>query len=120
MHFRESSTVCSTFDSALACAKDYTTRSGGQIFVVGGAGIYESAIHHPDCIGVFLTEIAGDMKRGDVFFPLCELRASFQPVDITALGYATVKSLCANLEFDGQKLIERGFEYVFKFYSRNK
>ena len=40
----------------------------GSIFVIGGANLYNQAIIHPECKGLFITQVKGQYPC-DVFFP---------------------------------------------------
>lgn len=39
-----------------------------EIFVIGGANVYEQAIQHPSCHKIYLTEVLGNFEC-DTFFP---------------------------------------------------
>lgn len=58
--------LCSNFEDALSICQDYP--GIGRIFIVGGASIYEAALHHELCRFVFLTRIQFDFDC-DTFFP---------------------------------------------------
>jgi len=40
----------------------------GEIFVIGGGQIFTTAINHPACVKLYLTEVGGDFGC-DIFFP---------------------------------------------------
>jgi dihydrofolate reductase len=43
-------------------------KNAEEIFVIGGAKVFEEAIQHPDCQTIYLTEVSGDFQC-DTFFP---------------------------------------------------
>lgn len=53
--------LASSLDGALAVSE-------GKTFIIGGAKVFEEAIRHEDCDGLFLTQIYGDFNC-DAFFP---------------------------------------------------
>lgn len=61
-------TVCSSFEEALTAASDCE-----EIFIIGGAQLYEVAVADPRCKRVYLTSVDADVEA-DAFFPV--LRAS--------------------------------------------
>lgn len=54
-----------SIDGALVLAKE---NNAEQIFVIGGAQVYEQAIENPACARIYLTQVFGDFKC-DAFFP---------------------------------------------------
>lgn len=97
-------------------AQNHVSETNGQIYVIGGASIYKMAINHPNCIGVFLTEICGPMKDGDVFFPVKDLYASYSRHLINQSVASILKKSLKNVEFDGEYFYESNFTYQFTFY----
>jgi dihydrofolate reductase len=66
--------LASNFDQALQLATEHAT---GQIFIIGGGGVYRQAIERPECSTVYLTEL--DQEFGcDTQFP--ELPEAFAQV----------------------------------------
>jgi len=57
--------TATSLDSALELAK---TAASNQVFVIGGATLYRSAVSHPDCDTLLITEIEADFGC-DAFFP---------------------------------------------------
>lgn len=108
--------VASNFEDALLKAEEHISRTNGQIFVIGGASIYEMAISNPNCKGIFLTEITGPMKDGDVFFPVDKLRDSFKADCINQFAHNIIKYSIKNVSFDGESFSEKDFKYNFMFY----
>ena len=84
--------------------------------MIGGASIYATAIAHPCCSGVFLTEISGPMKQGDVFFPVDALRSSHSRHLVNEFGLSIIKDSVKNLQFDGDYFYEKNFTYQFVLY----
>lgn len=39
-----------------------------EIFIIGGASVYDQSIHHPQCEKIYLTEVEGNFNC-DTFFP---------------------------------------------------
>jgi dihydrofolate reductase len=62
-------------DEALAALENQPIN---EIFVIGGANLYEQAIQHPQCQKILVTEIKGDYHC-DTFFP--EIPDEFKLVD---------------------------------------
>ncbi|KAL6859593.1 dihydrofolate reductase-like domain-containing protein [Trichoderma novae-zelandiae] len=56
-------------EAALQYAHEASAGTGGRVFVMGGAQIYEAALRHPAAKRVLLTRIEADFDC-DVFFPL--------------------------------------------------
>lgn len=108
--------VASSLDDALLKANNYVSTSNGQIFVIGGASIYEIAISNPNCTGVFLTEITGPMKEGDVFFPIEKLKNSLSTNCVNQFAHDIIKDSVKNVAFDGENFTEKDFKYKFMFY----
>lgn len=108
--------LASNFEDALLKAEEYISKTDGQIFVIGGASIYEMAITNPNCKGFFLTEIAGPMKDGDVFFPVDKLRNSFKADCINQFAHKIIEKSIKNVFFDGESFSEKNFKYNFMFY----
>lgn len=77
--------LASSFSDALCLAAKASCEKGGRTFIVGGSGPYESALKHPDCEFVFLTQlIQHPLLPCDAFFPKEALLANFSnPVNIT-------------------------------------
>lgn len=108
--------IASSLDDALIKAEQHISRTHGQIFIVGGASIYDLAISHPNCKGVFLTEVSGPMKNGDVFFPLEKMRKSMTADSANQFAHDLIKDSVKNLCFDGQSFNEKDYKYEFLFY----
>lgn len=53
-------------------------KSEGEAFVIGGAQLFDEAIHHPACETLILTEIQGDYQC-DTFFP--EIPKNFERIE---------------------------------------
>lgn len=51
--------LASTFDDALEVAEE---KGAEKVFVIGGARVFEQALVHPGCAGVYLTEILKTFK----------------------------------------------------------
>jgi dihydrofolate reductase len=58
-----------SLERALKIAADASPHA--QIFVIGGAKVYEQAIHHANCYRLYLTQIIAKFEC-DVFFPSFE------------------------------------------------
>ena len=58
--------LCSSIESALELAN---TLSTGDVFVIGGASIYEQCIDMPNCAGIYVTKVVGNLSTCDVYFP---------------------------------------------------
>jgi len=69
------------------------------IFVIGGAQVYQTAIHHPGCRRIYLTRIQADFH--------CD---SFFPKDLSAYTLRTQSAI----------QIENNHRYVFEEYERTK
>lgn len=108
--------VASDLEDALLKAKNHISATNGQIFVIGGASIYEIAISNPNCKGIFLTEITGPMKEGDVFFPIDKLRNSLNFDNVNQFAHDIIKNSIKNGCFDGENFSEKDFKYKFMFY----
>lgn len=54
-----------SFQEALQKAE---AKKSAEIFVIGGAKVFEEAIRHSNCEAIFLTEVSGDFSC-DTFFP---------------------------------------------------
>jgi dihydrofolate reductase len=61
---------CKSLDEALQSAAN---EQCADLFVIGGARIYEEAMAHPDCRRLYVTEIL-DSFECDVFFPMYKER----------------------------------------------
>ncbi|KAI9008244.1 dihydrofolate reductase-like domain-containing protein [Gaertneriomyces semiglobifer] len=84
-----------------------------NVFVIGGAQLYGTALKHPACSRVFQTCIKSDAPIAcDVYFP--ELPPSYKRLDAAEVS-ALVGPDCP----EGPQL-EKGFEYQFYVYERNK
>ena len=110
--------MASNFEEALIKAQNHISNSQGQVFVIGGASIYSIAICHPNCKGIFLTEISGPVKDGDVFFPLETLHSLYSRNLINELGNELINNSVKNLIFDGNYFYEKDFKYQFAFYHK--
>ena len=84
-----------SLDSALELLKRAT--NPGEIFVIGGAEIFQQALHHPQCRRIYLTQILKQFDC-DTFFPLLS---------------AEWKTASPSQEFSDQSL-----EYFFAEYTR--
>ena len=98
----------------------HVSDSCGQIFIVGGSSIYERAVSSPDCAGVFLTEVSGPMKDGDVFFPLQRLRSFYKSENIDQIARIVIGDSYKSLNFTNGTYQEKNFIYNFHFYYPNK
>ena len=58
------------------------SKGEGELFVIGGARLFEEAIHHPNCTKIILTEINSSFDC-DAFFP--ELPGDFKRVQESPL-----------------------------------
>ncbi len=59
--------LCSSLNSAVSMARSMAIRAGDEeIFVIGGAGLYEHALPVSDRL--YVTEVCADIK-GDTYFP---------------------------------------------------
>lgn len=67
-----------------------------HVFLIGGQRIYEEGIKHPECCGVYLTEVKYDGEC-DTFFPIHELSRY-------------------NNIYSSDWLIENGIEYQYRNY----
>lgn len=56
-------------EAALRYAAEANASSGGRVFVMGGAQIYEAALKHPSAKRVLLTSIDAEFEC-DTVFPL--------------------------------------------------
>lgn len=56
-------TVAHSLEMALAEAE----KDGGEVFVIGGAQVYEQSLPHADKL--YITEVDADILGGDTFFP---------------------------------------------------
>ncbi len=56
---------CQSLDEALKNCEENNIK---EIFVIGGGQIFATAINHPNCEKIYLTEVAGDFNC-DIFFP---------------------------------------------------
>lgn len=91
-------------------------RTQGQVFVIGGASIYNIAVSHPNCKGSFVTEISGPVKPGDVFFPIEKLRSSFSRDLINNFAYSLIGDSVKHINFEEYYFFEKNFKYQFLFY----
>lgn len=67
--FPEEVCVYKSFEKALSDLKIlWTARQVDDIFVIGGARLYEEAVKHESCSAIFLSHMKGDYDC-DVFFP---------------------------------------------------
>jgi dihydrofolate reductase / thymidylate synthase len=86
--------VCDSIDSALDKLSKLEIE---KYFIIGGAHLYEQAVHHPSCNFLYLTEI-DEKFECDVFFP----------------SYENLFTLVSTSKtFD-----ENGIRYCFKKYQR--
>lgn len=108
--------IASSLDDALLKAERHVSITNGQIFVVGGASIYDLAISNEDCRGIFLTEITGPMQAGDVFFPVEKVRNTRSSIAINQFAHDLIKDSVKNICFDGEVFSEKDFKYKFIFY----
>ncbi len=60
--------VISDFQQALDLLGSDGYRHIESVFVIGGAQIYEAALHHPLCQNLYVTHVKGDFHC-DAFFP---------------------------------------------------
>ena len=59
--------VAESLEEALLLAPEEAAL--GEIFVIGGAQVYEEAILHPDCESVYISRIPGDWNCDTFFHP---------------------------------------------------
>lgn len=60
-----------TVAHSLELALDTAVRENGEVFVIGGAQLYEHALPYADRL--YITEIDADITNGDAFFPVIAL-----------------------------------------------
>ena len=116
IEIRDEMCVATDFEDALLKAENHIYKTNGQIFVIGGASIYDVAISNPNCKGIFLTEITGPMKEGEVFFPIKKMRNSFQADCVNEFAHNIIKESGKNIFFDGEMFSEKDFKYNFMYY----
>lgn len=58
--------LCSSLDEALATLEKNPLID--KVFVIGGATVFQEAIHHPQCEKIYLTEVMAEFQC-DAFFP---------------------------------------------------
>jgi dihydrofolate reductase / thymidylate synthase len=99
----ESVLVATSLENAMNQLIDYNhpdARVLGEIFIIGGEGIYRDAMTSKLCSKLYVTEVFGDYQNLDTFFPL-----------ISASDYTLAKR--------SAKLIsENGIEYRFVEYQQ--
>lgn len=88
-----------TAESIDSAMEKLSTLEIEKYFIIGGAYLYEQAMHHPSCNFLYLTEI-DDKFECDVFFP------DFQPL--------------FTLISTSKKFDENGIRYCFKKYQRTQ
>lgn len=118
--YSSSAVLADSFESALVMAEEYTSETGGQIFIVGGSSLYETANLHKNCLGTFLTEVEGEMAAGDTFFPVSYLRENYQKSSVNDIAYSLIKGSCKNVLFDGNLFTEKNYTYQFFFYHKSR
>lgn len=65
-------TICASLEQALSVAKEKATQDGkDEIFIIGGAQIYEQGMVHADRL--YLTYVDCDVPDADSFFPRLDL-----------------------------------------------
>jgi dihydrofolate reductase len=73
-----------SFEAALSAAQQHAA-ADGEVYAIGGQGVYEAALAHPRCRRVYATEVAQARGSGDyecdAFFPVGALRAGFVEVE---------------------------------------
>lgn len=60
-----------TVAHSLEIALDTAERENSEVFVIGGAQLYEQALPHADRL--YITEVDADIPGGDAFFPVIAL-----------------------------------------------
>jgi len=58
-----------SLDSALESLTNFQTQKIEQVFIIGGAMVYEQAIKHPACSKLFITRLQANFNC-DTFFPV--------------------------------------------------
>lgn len=118
--FSASVVIAKSFEEAVEHAQKHASDSHGHVFIVGGSSIYERAVNSPYCAGVFLTEVSGNMKDGDVFFPLKSLRSSYTSANIDQIASHVIGESVKSLNFIDGAYQEKNYKYNFYFYHPNK
>ena len=73
-----------SLESALVLAEEFQKQhEQSEIFVIGGAQVYDQALNHPECERLFVTKIHQHFNC-DVFFPQYEDRFQIKHVRKTA------------------------------------
>jgi dihydrofolate reductase len=75
-----------------------------NVYVIGGARVYEEALDHPGCKLVYCTEIQSPDFECDVFFP---------KIDPTKFSITT-----ENEQYNGSVQTEKDVQYKFVLYKR--
>lgn len=83
-----------SFNKALELCKN-----SNQVFVIGGAKVYEEAIKNANCREIFITEILNENIDGDVHFPL-------------------INETIYKMTFISDEMEENGWKFRFKIYER--
>jgi len=123
---RGSQDVCavSSFDSACEKALQLTAPSDGQVFILGGGGIYDMALIDPRCEAVFITRFTEHPPLPcTVFFPSERLQAYTKIFNVTdkvdkALRSSLPKSAKIDLHSDDRKVTEGDITYQFELHAR--
>jgi len=117
----ESGAICaSSLEDALSiCGREIAPSA--QIFVLGGARVYEEALCSPDCAHVFLTRVYGSMESEcDVFFPRREIPGEER--NITKQVYSLLdgeSAVATALQASGLCIHQAdSYSYSFHLYSR--
>lgn len=108
--------MAASFQKALDYAYSFISNSAGQIFIVGGSSVYEQAVNHPECRGVFLTKVTGPMTDGDTFFPIDALESRFTHKCVSSIAFNLVKNCCNGLVLQGDNIMEKAYIYSVFYY----
>lgn len=101
-------------EAALRYAAEANSSSGGRVFVMGGAQIYEAALKHPSAKRVLLTSINAEFEC-DTVFPLdltCDKAEGWERRSREELQAWTGEEI----EEGGQE--EAGIKYEFQMWEK--
>ena len=76
----DGATIARSFEDAIRILQEEYNEQLADIFVIGGASIYEAALESPLCFRIYLTRVQGDFKC-DTFFPEFENDSKFKEVE---------------------------------------
>ena len=100
--FPENVHVCGDLNAAIELVESNHLRDTiDNVFVIGGAQVYQEALQHPRCATIHLTQIISPPFECDTFFP---------PIDPVIFELDTTSDTCE----------EQGVQYKFLKYSRKK